>query len=295
MKKHNIYTIDEANLAALTEAMKTETIDSLESGRVVYCPELAFALTPEEEPLLSDSILDPKHKNIGYHYQTQRLGLMSRTASPAMISSMQAMMHRYAEFAKHVIDSALPTYSEALLWGRTSYRPAEIKNRPTSKRKDDTRVHVDAFSASPVNGLRILRVFCNVNPFGQPRVWHLGEPFPAVLKTFAPRIPNYNRLQAKLLKLIKTTKTLRSPYDHYMLYLHDSMKRDNNYQQKAPKERIDFPPESTWLVFTDHVSHAALSGQFLLEQTFYLPVSAMKNPDESPLKQWESEKKCALV
>lgn len=53
------------------------------------------------------------------------------------------------------------------------------------------------------------------------------------------------------------------------------------------KQRIDFPAHSTWLVFTDHVSHAALSGQFLLEQTFYLPVDAMVAPEKSPLKQWE--------
>ena len=295
MKNHNLYSIDEPTLGSLSDTIKQNTITSLETGQVVYLPELAFMLTPDEEALLSDTILDPKHKNVGYNYQTQRLGLMNRSASPKLVSTMQEMIHRYAEFAKHIIDSALPTYSEALIWGRTSYRPAEIKNRPTSKRKDDTRLHVDAFSASPVNGLRILRVFCNINPLGQPRVWHLGEPFPKVLKTFAPRIPNYNRLQAKVLKLIKTTKTLRSPYDHFMIHLHDKMKRDNNYQEQTPKDRIDFPPASTWLVFTDQVSHAALSGQYLLEQTFYLPVSAMKNPEESPLKRWEAEKKCALV
>ena len=145
MKNHNLYSIDEPTLGSLSDTIKQNTITSLETGQVVYLPELAFMLTPDEEALLSDTILDPKHKNVGYNYQTQRLGLMNRSASPKLVSTMQEMIHRYAEFAKHIIDSALPTYSEALIWGRTSYRPAEIKNRPTSKRKDDTRLHVDAF------------------------------------------------------------------------------------------------------------------------------------------------------
>jgi hypothetical protein len=72
-----------------------------------------------------------------------------------------------------------------------------------------------------------------------------------------------------------------------MLHLHDKMKRDDRYQSKVNKTRIDFPSQSTWIVFTDHVSHAALSGQYLLEQTFYLPVSKMANPEVSPLYEWQ--------
>src|SRR5256885_5352149 len=43
------------------------------------------------------------------------------------------------------------------------------------------------------------------------------------------------------------------------------------YQQAAQTERLAFPPASTWLVFTDMVSHAVLSGQYALEQTFIVP------------------------
>ncbi|MGL6028266.1 MAG: Kdo hydroxylase family protein, partial [Legionella sp.] len=136
------------------------------------------------------------------------------------------------------------------------------------------------------NSHRILRVFCNINPDNQPRVWHVGEPFADVLKQFAPRIRPYSKLCAHVLKLVKTTKTLRSPYDHYMLHLHDSMKRDDHYQAHVNKTQIDFPALSSWIVYTDHVSHAALSGQHLLEQTFYLPVDKMANPSHSPLHEW---------
>ena len=41
---------------------------------------------------------------------------------------------------------------------------------------------------------------------------------------------------------------------------------------------------STWIVQTDSVSHAALSGQSMFEQTFLLPVEGMLDPARSPLR-----------
>jgi hypothetical protein len=204
-------------------------------------------------------------------------------------------MLRYALFAHKLLVHSLPHYEKHLIWGRTSYRPAQIKGRSTSKRKDDTRLHVDSFPASPVHGNRILRVFCNINPQGEPRVWHLGEPFSEVLSQFSPRIPTYSGFYARLLHYLKLTKTLRSPYDHYMLQTHDRMKLDDQYQANVDKTRFEFPAQSSWIVFTDQVSHAALSGQFLLEQTFYLPVKGMLNPETSPLAQWQEEKSFEMI
>lgn len=288
-----LYPIDEKNLQNIPINTKHDAIKSLESGKVIFLPHYTYSYLPEEKRLLSESILDTKHKNISYDYTRQRLaGLTPQTDLPEL---MQPFMHRFAEFSMQLITTLLPQYIKEVRWGRTSYRPAEIKGRVSSKRRDDTRVHVDSFSATPVNGLRILRVFCNINPYCEPRVWHVGEPFPKVLNTFSKKIPPFNPIKARLLNMVKVTKTLRSAYDHYMLNLHDKMKLDDDYQQKVPKQRVDFPAQSTWIVFTDHVSHAALSGQYLLEQTFYLPVSAMLDPNLSPLKQWENEKNRALV
>lgn len=286
-----LHIINTTNIKDIQGRITTkELLLSIESGRILYLPEYSFKLHSNEQILLSDSILDHKHKNISYDYSNQRIaGLATKNLTDVSPEFIQAFMHRFADYAKHLVDTLLPQYTKDLRWGRTSYRPAEIRGRATSKRKDDTRVHVDSFSATPVNGLRILRVFCNINPYGEARVWHVGESFSQALQTFSPQIPRFRRSQAKLLQMIKATKTLRSPYDHYMINLHDRMKLDDDYQASLVKQRIDFPAHSTWLVFTDHVSHAALSGQFLLEQTFYLPVDAMLNPELSPLRQWEKE------
>lgn len=290
-----LHILNVNNLESISVDNKELALQSLEAGKVIYLPNYSFSLqTAETEQLLTETILDGKHKNVSFDYRKKHLG-GCRQHESVLSTTLEAFMQRYAEFAKQLVDTVLPQYQQALLWGRTSYRPAEIKGRVSSKRKDDTRLHVDSFPASPVNGQRILRVFCNINPHGDPRVWHLGEPFAKVLNRFAARIPNYSPVRAKFLHWVKATKTLRSAYDHYQLNLHDTMKLSDEYQQTVAKQQFDFPAQSTWIVFTDQVSHAALGGQFLLEQTFYLPVEAMANPSLSPLKYWERERAAKLA
>jgi hypothetical protein len=80
------------------------------------------------------------------------------------------------------------------------------------------------------------------------------------------------------------TRGYRTEYDHTMLAIHDAMKRAKDYQRDVPKSEFHFPPGSTWVVFTDAVSHAALAGQHLIEQTFYLPVTAMLDQTKAPLR-----------
>jgi hypothetical protein len=65
------------------------------------------------------------------------------------------------------------------------------------------------------------------------------------------------------------------------------MKADDGFQQGSPQSRVDLAAGSTWLAFTDQVSHAATSGQYQLEQTFLLPVEAMASPERSPLRVLE--------
>jgi hypothetical protein len=259
------------------------SIHFLEEGKVLFFPEYFFREVAPD--LMTETILDGSRKNISYDPSYKRMSAYKKESG--LGSKLTHMMQGYADFSYQLIQATLPSYAPYLRWGRTSFRPAQIDGRLSSKRKDDRRLHVDSFSASPVHGLRILRVFCNINPNEEPRTWNLGEPFPQVLERFASQISPYNMFKARVLKLLKITKTLRSAYDHYMLHLHDKMKLDDGYQAQVQKVQVNFPARSTWIVFTDQVSHAALSGQHLLEQTFYLPVEHMLNPNSSPLRQWQ--------
>ncbi len=281
MKQSALLTIEQ-NAHEMDQLCLDEVVLGLELGAIIYFPNLTFVLEPQEQGVFSEGILHGKSKNISYdHIKKQVSGANTRDERDILM----IMMRRFAIHAHDLVCTTVPSYQNHLKWGRTSYRPAEIKGRKTSKRKDDTRLHVDAFTATPVQGLRILRVFCNINPHGVPRSWHVGEDFATVLARFKPQLPRYRPWQARMLHWANITKSLRSEYDHYMLHLHDGMKLDDGYQASVDKQHIDFPAQSTWMVFTDHVSHAALSGQYLLEQTFYLPVSAMHDPTQSPLEQ----------
>lgn len=280
-----LHTIPTKALNELDSGTQHEALSALEAGQVIYFPHYSFTLSEDEETLLDESLLSPKRKNISYNLTTQSLAGCDKRHP--LKSALQDMMHRYALFTQQLVHTLLLSYTEDLIWGRTSYRPAQITGRTSSKRKDDTRIHVDAFPSTPVHGLRIFRIFCNINPNQEPRVWQIGEPFSRVLQTFSSRLPRYSQMRAKLLHLMGATKTMRSAYDHDMLHLHDQMKLDDHYQQTLCKQQIDFPPQTTWLVFTDQVSHAALSGQFVLEQTFYLPTHAMHTPSLSPFEQLE--------
>lgn len=281
-----LHVISGTNIESTSSDDTSSIMTSLEEGKIVYLPDYYLNPNEEESVLLTDTFLDKRSKNISYDYTKAKLsGVVKANKHTA---NLQQFMHRYAMFSKHLVDTILPVYTPSIIWGRTSYRPAEIKGRKSSKRKDDTRVHVDSFPATPVAGQRILRIFCNINPFGEARRWHVGEPFADLIHKFKDKLPAYNSFVADMLKLAKATKSKRTAYDHYMLHLHNKMKCDDSYQSSLDKKLIEFPPNSTWLVYTDHVSHAALSGQFLLEQTFYLPADKMYNPKLAPLNYWQS-------
>jgi len=80
----------------------------------------------------------------------------------------------------------------------------------------------------------------------------------------------------------------RGNIDHLMLQMHDAMKADMDYQKNGQQVHVEFPPGSSWICFSDQTPHAAMGGQFMLEQTFLLPVDKMQAPEHSPLKVLES-------
>ncbi len=281
MKSLETFKVD-----SIEETINKEITDhaalALEKGQVLFFPYLAFSLKQEEMAFLSPKIVDPRSKNISFDSSSDAVRGTLCEGEKAQL--LKKMLRRYALFSHQLLSRILPEYTRYLSQARTSFRPVEAEGRAISSRKDDTRLHVDAFPASPVNGRRILRVFTNVNPYGQPRIWRTGAPFVDVAKAFLPKIKAPFPGIAPLLHACKITKARRSSYDHYMLKLHDAMKADTTYQQKAHQEEVHFPPGSTWIVFTDQVSHAAMSGQYLFEQTFYLPAEGLQHPDLSPLK-----------
>jgi len=200
---------------------------------------------------------------------------------------LNAMIRRFAQCTAQLVTDLFPCYRNGIRQARTSYRPVEIAGRSSSPRKDDKLLHVDAFPSRPTNGRRILRVFSNVNPTGKARVWHVGEPFQDFAHRFVRKARKPYVLESWLLATLGITKGRRSAYDQIMLGLHDLAKLDAQYQREAPQIEIAFPPGTTWICYTDQVLHAAIAGQFALEQTFHIDVSSMADPERSPIRVLE--------
>jgi hypothetical protein len=259
---------------------------ALENGTVLFFPQLAFTLTTAEARFLTPDLVGDS-KNVSYNFAARKIGHCAcpDTDKPAVAK----MMHRFCGQAKTLVDNLLPSYKPGLTMGRASLRPVEAAGRAQSWRKDDTRLHVDSFPTTPLNGKRILRVFSNVNPSGRPRSWRLGEPFEQVASRFASTVSSPAPGSLMLMQLFRVTRGRRSLYDHYMLGLHDAMKANDEYQQTCPQSTFDFPALSTWAVFTDSVPHAVTAGQHQFEQTFYLDVDGMAHPEKSPLRILEKQ------
>lgn len=268
----------------------------VEAGAVLIFPHLPFVLSEAETRFLDPRWADGRAKNISVRWSnsTGRGGLgggsgvqpsseLRGAAGDAVsLDALQQMIGRYATQAEALALRLFPHYRGHLRPGNTSFRPVDVAGRATGWRQDDTRLHVDAFPSNPLHGTRLLRVFSNVNPNGQARRWRIGEHFEDHARRWLPSIGRPLPGSAWLLEKTHITKRRRTEYDHLMLQLHDRAKADVDFQRNGPQADVAFAPGTTWVVFSDQVPHAAMGGQHLLEQTFYLDPARQQRPETSP-------------
>jgi hypothetical protein len=254
---------------------------ALETGQVLFCPSLPFAFNEQEKRFLDSSYSDARRKSI--YIRTDRPGLFGTEVTGSERDALYGLLKRFQDQSMGLLTHLFPGYAGKMQTTGTSFRP-----RPTGEgaealswRKDDTRLHIDAFPSNPTRGLRILRVFSNVGHAA--RVWRVGEPFEAMARHFLPQIPRPRPRLAHLSHALGITKRVRSAYDHYMLYLHDLAKADLDYQSHCSQVTVPFPPGSAWICFSDQVMHAAMSGQFMMEQTVQVSLEALGYPEQSPV------------
>lgn len=271
-------------------AVKARAVTALEAGSVLFFPRLPFRLTQAETEFLDARVADGKAKNISLDHTSGKMQASSLSGEKAV--RLAAMIERFGAGAATLVHDLLPYRNVER--ARTSFRPVQVKGRSYSKISDDRLLHVDAFPSRPMRGRRILRFFANVAP-DSARHWHVGEPFEPFVEKFLPRIGPHLPGKSWLFEKLGVTRGRRSLYDELMLSLHDTGKRDDHYQKTSPQQAVSFPPGSCWLVFTDQVLHAALGGEFALEQTFHLDVDQLARPDTAPLRVLERLRGKALV
>ncbi|CAN5463528.1 Kdo hydroxylase family protein [soil metagenome] len=268
----------------------TRSVETLvEAGRILAFPALAFALLPSETRFLDPRWAAPGSKNISVRGATL-LGaatgpgeLRGAVGSAAELAELRALIVRFGDGAQALVDRLFPHYRGKTRRGNTSLRTQPVEGRESSWRRDDSRLHVDAFPSNPARGTRLLRVFSNLNVQGLPRSWRVGEPFEPFARRYAGKLGRPWPGSAALLHALRITKAPRTEYDALMLQLHDLAKADAAFQANSPQRAVDFMPGTTWVVFSDQVLHAAMGGQHMLEQTFYLDPDDQLEPQAAPL------------
>jgi hypothetical protein len=275
----------------------------LEEGNILFFPTTPFEFPSEDvQFLLTQQQSGARvHKNIAYRPVQDRLtGYAGGDA--AQVTHLREVMRRYSQRTIRFASELLAPYAEDWRVDFTSFRPQQEKGRQIRESARNDLLHFDSFPTRPANGDRILRIFTNINP-GEPRVWLTSETFEALAERFAgsagmPLPKGFaapRRMALRLAGAVGLQSLARSPYDRWMLRFHHFLKANEEFQSTCPRSRWEFPPFSTWLVFTDTVSHAVLSGQFALEQTFLVSRHSLVIAEKSPVRILERLAGCTLT
>lgn len=269
---------------------------ALEAGQVLYFPRTPVPIPAADLEFLRGQrqTSSRAHKNIAYKPGPDLLtGIDRKGTGGADFDRLHSVMRDYSQAVERFLSGFLAPYQRRWRLDYASFRGIEEEGRSSSMRRRNDLLHTDAFPTRPTRGWRILRFFHNIHPT-RTRVWVVGEPFAQVVGTFAPgrlALPRSESLPVRAARQLASAAGLarlvpawrRTPYDEFMMRLHNTMKEDAEFQASSAREQIEFAPGSSWAVFTETVPHAVLSGQYALEQTFLVDPAAMVTPRSAPI------------
>lgn len=290
------------------DAIARAWCERLEAGDILYFPETPVPIPVADlEFLLSARQTGSAlHKNIAYKPAKDQLsGFDAKSTDGLEVEQLHAVMRRYSASVAGFLAGFLAPYKKRWLLDYASFRPLEEQGRDLALRKRNDMLHTDAFPTRPTRGRRILRFFHNIHPT-RTRDWIVSEPFARTVKAFAPStlaVPHADSAVAGAGKRLAQAVGLgglipqlkRTPYDQFMMELHNAMKENADFQRDCVKESVQFPPGSSWMVYTETVPHAVLAGQYALEQTFLVDQNAMVTPESAPVAILEKMAGARLV
>ncbi len=284
----------------LAAAAPDEIGDALERGNIIKFVPCPIELAADEalEKLRTELPRQLKRKNVSYHPEADRVTGLDDDSPVADLAHEVLSTHRdrVTEFLRKV----MPTLASNIRAGTSSFRPLEEQGRNLKPHASNELVHIDAGAYGATNGDRILRFFVNVNP-AVDRVWASKGDFPTLFEVYGREAGLYDHLTPTLERgltgkfrtsflnglakvgLPLATVLDSSPYDRVMRRFHNYMKDTPAFQQSPEgHQEFRFEPFSAWMVFTDMVSHASLSGQHALIYTGIIRLEDCRLPELAP-------------
>jgi len=258
-----------------------EWYGALEQGNILFLPRLPFDLPAQDQEFLRNIQQTSRsyHKNIAYRPESGKVtGFDANAVSDA--DRLRSILEHFSRSATGFLNKLLPRYMESGHLDYASFRAIEEEGRDLTFKKRNDLLHIDAFPTRPTRGDLILRTFVNIHPT-RDRVWLTSDPFEPLAREHAVNA-GWTRMASW--GSLKQLVTRRTSYDRFMLHFHDYLKRNEDYQRNCRKYRWEFPPGSAWMVFTDIVPHAVLSGQYALEQTMIVSRQSLLAPERAPFE-----------
>jgi 3-deoxy-D-manno-oct-2-ulosonic acid (Kdo) hydroxylase len=264
----------------------------LEQAGILFFPDSPFQLRESDREFLltQEQMGAGYHKNIAYRAASGKLTGLKSTSTQHRERLLQ-IMQDYSQQATLFVNTFLAPYKDQWQLDYATFRPNEEEGRKLRLRARNDLLHVDSFPTRPTYGSRILRVFTNIHPT-VPRVWRNSCNFKELLQRYHQDVKPYRgqttdkpkkTLLDSIAKLLGLKMSYRSAYDGWMMDFHNFLKENRHFQTTCSNQIREFPPGSSWVTYTDQVSHAVMSGHHALEQTFIVDKKAMVLPSEAPI------------
>jgi hypothetical protein len=283
----------------LAQVSRFEIGHALESGEIIRFPRCPFPMPAAADlALLRDEL--PKQlntKNVSYHPESDQVhGIRERSE---LRDRVYRLLKSHSGAVEAFLKKIIPHLTENWTVGTSSFRPIQEKGRDLKPHASNELVHIDAGAYGATNGDRILRFFVNVNT-SEDRVWATKGTFSQLYTKHAAAAGIAGRhsvdkgalghMRTALLRSLAAAGVKEamvadsSPYDRLMRRFHNYMKDTPSFQaHDADYHELRFPPGSAWMVFTDTASHASVSGQHALVNTFIVRLSQCRLQDAAPL------------
>jgi hypothetical protein len=295
--------MDRYPLRDFGQASPADVENAMERAEVVFYEHCPVEL-PDEADLEFMRTGLPRElqvKNISYHPESDSIPRFE--ASPDVKDRIERILRTHGQRVEAFLRRTCPDYVPGWTLGTTSFRSIEEQGRRLKPRSSNELVHVDAGAYGATNGARILRFFVNIHPT-RDRVWGTKGSFQDIMTRFPalwdaarggkPRVridkgpldKLYSGFIGALGSLYPLFRVIdSSPYDRSMRRIHNYMKENPSFRDSRESYReIHFPPLSSWMVFTDGISHSVLTGQHALVTTVLVPLGNCRDQELTPYR-----------
>ena len=293
--------MDQYALRTFDIATPQDVEDAMERAEVVFWQHGPVELPSEDDLEFMRAGLprELQVKNISYHPESNSIPRFE--ADPAVRDRIERILRTHGQRVEAFLRRVTPDYVPGWTLGTTSFRSIEEQGRKLKPRSSNELVHIDAGAYGATNGARILRFFVNIHPT-RDRVWGTKGGFGSLLARHrelvaaamggrdrvaldkGPLDRLYSGMVTALSKVYPLFQVIdSSPYDRSMRRIHNYMKENPAFRDsREGYQEIHFPPLSSWMVFTDGISHSVLSGQHALVTTVLIPLANARNPALAP-------------